>query len=62
MESVTIEERLGWTEWHFDHLTRDWTEVWGAKNPVRVGRNGGLQAEREFWHPTAAPGHPGLDR
>ncbi len=21
-----IEERLGWTEWHFDHLTRDWTE------------------------------------
>jgi hypothetical protein len=21
-----IEERLGWTEWHFEHLERDWTE------------------------------------
>jgi hypothetical protein len=21
-----IEERLGWTEWHFEHLKRDWTE------------------------------------
>ena len=21
-----IKERLGWTEWHFDHLTRDWME------------------------------------
>jgi hypothetical protein len=21
-----IKERLGWTEWHFDHLTRDWEE------------------------------------
>jgi hypothetical protein len=29
-----IEERLGWTEWHFDHLTRDWTEGHAASEHV----------------------------
>jgi hypothetical protein len=29
-----IEERLGWTEWHFEHLTRDWTEGHAASEHV----------------------------
>lgn len=29
-----IEERFGWTEWHFDHLTRDWTEGHAASEHV----------------------------
>jgi hypothetical protein len=29
-----IQERLGWTEWHFDHLTRDWTEGHAASGHV----------------------------
>lgn len=29
-----IEERLGWTEWHFDHLARDWTEGHAASGHV----------------------------
>jgi hypothetical protein len=29
-----IKDRLGWTEWHFDHLTRDWTEGQPASGHV----------------------------
>jgi len=29
-----IKERLGWTEWHFEHLTRDWMEGHAASGHV----------------------------
>lgn len=29
-----IEQRLGWTEWHFEHLTRDWSEGHAASEHV----------------------------